>query len=193
MFHISSIFYPKHFRQLIAQLKNEGTFRDRPLRELDRYVYSATALGVGACAIFYIGGKPLPVEGNVAIFLMMVFACYVDIRVIIREIIIPYTIGTIRPFLLPEEPFYVWPSRLGWVVRYILYDDAGNLGKEYRAKGIQKRAFDKAAFMSSPYEALVDPQNIDCNYPRIPHFEEVYRMTTVPLPPPAVPTEDDYI
>ena len=189
MFHVSSIFYPKRFKRLIAQLKREGTLRDRPLRELDRYVYSAIVLSIGACAIFYIGGKPLPAEGNAAILLMMAFAAYLDVRAIIHRKIVPYTVGTIQPFLLPEDPFYVHFRKRGWVVKYILYDDAGNLGKEYHVDGIQKRAFDKAAFMAAPYEALVDPQNIDCNYPRIPRFEEVYRMTTVPLPPP----ENDYI
>ncbi|HEX2751607.1 MAG TPA: hypothetical protein VHP34_00570 [Alphaproteobacteria bacterium] len=188
MFHISSLFYPKRFRQLITRLKREGTFREQPLKELDRQVYLLMGVFVLLYGLFYFGGD-LSVGFSTVFFLVMILGMAFDVRQTIRRIIIPYTVGTIHPFYLADKPAYYCAlgGRYGWYITYIVIDEVGNLGKEYTAGRIPKKLFDKSAFMTAPFEALVDPQNPHLNFPCIEKLVQAYRMTTVPLPPPELP------
>lgn len=187
MFHISSLFYPKRFRQLITRLKREGTFREQPLSELDKRVYLLVALLTVLYTLFHLG-EPLPQGFTVCFALVVFFGIALDVRQAIRRIVVPYTIGVLHPFLLVEGPqYHYFRYPRGWYMVYVLLDENGKAGRHYTMQTIAKKCFDKESFMVAPFQALVDPQNPDLNFPRIEKLVQAYRMTTVPLPPPELP------
>jgi hypothetical protein len=184
MFYISSIFYTRRFKRLIADLKHEGSFTARPLRELDRNLYILAMPLIILCILFFL------IEGHLSLDLIMtvtslwaIFGLF-STRYVIKKIIIPCTIGTLQPVFIEENPVFhpALMSIWGWSFRYCDYDANGNLGGSYKSPHIPKQMFDKDAFLSQPTQAFFDPENSKNNCPRISGLIHSFRMTTRPVP-----------
>lgn len=180
MFYIASLFYPARFKRLIASLKKEGTFRREPLRELDRNIYVISLPLVFLCLLFFLIEGYLRIDLLALVILLWVVLSAFSVRYIIKKIIIPCTVGRLKPVFLEEEPEYfpVLMSVWGWSFRYSAYDESGNLGSSYKSPHIPKNIFNKEEFLSLPVEAFFDPENPKNNCPKVLGLIEKFRMTT---------------
>lgn len=186
--HISSLFYTARFRKLIADLKQQGVFREAPLYELDKLVYLAFA------PLLIMGAAKLLKGGTVSWLLLLILAAMgvslslYETNYRINKIIIPCSIGRLEPVILETEPFYgqVHLGMRAWVFFYYFEspnkqfsDLAGiRLPKSYRSPFIPKELLNKGEFLSQPKRAFVDPENPENNCPYVRPFVHKYRMTT---------------
>jgi|GEM_PF-6396774 len=178
MFHISSCFYSERFRKLVDRLKKEGTLKEGPLYELDKTVYLVALPFVILCSLFFLIEGYLRVDLLVLVLFLWVVLSAFAVRYTINKIIIPYTIGVLKPVFLEDDPQYhpVLLSIWGWTIRYSAYDDFGNLGASYKSPHIPKELFDKDEFLSSPVEAYFDPENPERNCPKVLGLVKKFKM-----------------
>lgn len=185
--HLSSLFYTRRFRKLIAELKQKGVFREEPLYELDKLAYwAAMPLYIWPLLIWY--------DGRVSLHPLLLFA-FILVPVWIREtrywinrVIIPCTVGTLEPIVVDEKTISTVFPFSAWVFYYHFEEDERSrrfLGmwvpKEYRSPLIPQKLFDKEKFIAESKMAFVVSKDFNNNCPYIEGLVQKYRMTTVSI------------
>jgi len=185
--HPSSIFYTRRFKNLIAELKRQGVFREAPLYELDKFAYlAATPLYIWPLLVWHDGFPSLqPIF--LFVFVMVPLWAF-ETRYWINRVIIPCTMGTLKPVVVDENSISYAPRRRGWRFCYFFEGDERSgsflgirIPKEYRSPLIPKKLFDKQKFIAEPNTAFVISDNPDESCPYIEGIVQKYRMTTAPL------------
>lgn len=191
--HISSLFYTARFKRLVADLKQQGVFREEPLRDLDKLVYLAFSPLVLANALALLKNGIVAWDLFLILVAMAISLSFFEIRYRINKLIIPCTTGQPEPIALEGGPFYghIHLGMKAWIFFYY-FEAPDKKSREiaglrmpisHRSPLIPKKLFDKEKFLSEPKVAFVDPENPKNFCPYVEGLLKKYRMTTAPVFP----------